>query len=187
MEDQLSSVIIKKKTMVSVKWIPWSYLMLFGSFLIAINAAIDLMSGVGQLKLMDKLLLHGGDTTGIFAFQNTENLFRKGQSATFGNFSVPDDIHSDAGVDVTQHIEIDVHDLINLDDIFATHFGTGSTFNHGYGAVQIAQLQNAINLCTAAGGDMVQNDPVFDLSDDHTFTSKSFRISAARIYFPFST
>jgi hypothetical protein len=35
--------------------------------------------------------------------------------------------------------------------------------------------------------DLIEHDAVLDLTDNHTSTSKSFRISAMRMYLPLST
>ena len=88
--------------------------------------------------------------------------------AALGDDAVVDDVDGDAGIQVAQHIQIDVHVGADLDNILLAHLGAVGIFDQGHGAVQLAQIQNIVDVHAVAGGDVVQDDAVFNVSDFHT-------------------
>ena len=105
----------------------------------------------------------------------------------FDQLPVLDDVDGNARVDVAEDVEVQVNDLSDLDDILFAHFRAFRVFDHGYGAVQLIQPEDPVDIHAPPRGDVVQYDSVFDLSDDHAFTSSNFMMRAMRIYFPFAT
>ena len=64
---------------------------LFGCCLLAVNAAVNSVLGIGKLELVNQLLLHRGNAAGILTFENAHHTLRHGQSSAFRNLAVPDD------------------------------------------------------------------------------------------------
>ena len=133
---------------------------------------------------MLQLLLRGGDAAGVLAADDVGHALGQGQVLALDQLAVADDVDGDAGIDVAQHIEVDVDDLADLDDVLLALLLALGVLDHGHGAVQLAQVQDVVDVHAAARSDVVEHDAVANLSDNHTATSRSFRISAMRMYLP---
>ena len=74
---------------------------------------------------------------------------------------------------------------INLNNVLFAHFFTVCIFDKSNSTVKLTKLKNIVNIHCIACGDVVKNNAVFDLSDNHTVTSSIFKIRAIRAYMPF--
>ena len=60
-----------------------------------------------------------------------------------------------------------------------------AAFENCNGAIELVQIEHIVNLHGLAAGDMVNYYSVFNRVNPHYSTSKSFRMSAIRIYLPY--
>jgi len=123
--------------------------------LLAVDAAVDLLHGVGELELMDDLTFAGCDAPGIFALDDANHLLGQLHMTLLGNLAVVDDVDGDAGVQVAQNVQVNVHMGADLDDILLAHLGAVSILDQGHSAVQLVQIQHIVDVHAVAGGDVV--------------------------------
>ena len=126
-----------------------------GRYIFAVDAAVNLVDGVGEAEFVYQFLLGGGDAAGILAADDAADTLGKGQVFPLCQLAVLNDVDGDAGIDIGQNVEVQVDDLGHLDDVLAAHLFAFRILNHGNGAVQIVQLQDLIDLHAAACGDVV--------------------------------
>ena len=134
-----------------------------------------------------QLLLGGGYAARILAVDDVHHALRQSQMLTLEELAFLNNIHRDTRVDIAENIEVEIDDLTNLNNVFFAHLFAFCVLDHGNSAVEFVETKNVVDFHAATGSDVIEHNAVFDLTDNHTFTSKSFRMSAMRIYLPLST
>ncbi len=82
-------------------------------------------------------------------------------------FPVADDVDGDLRGDEPQGVHVEVDDLAHLDDIFFAELSAGRVFDDGHLTLELVELQIVVEFHAAAGGDMVDNETVYDSAYDH--------------------
>ena len=157
----------------------------------AVRAAVDSVLSVGKPEFMDDFLLGCGDAAGILAADDVFEGLRHVDAPLFHQRAVADEVHRDAGVHEAQHVEINGDVGIDLDDVLLAGAVADGVFDDGHGGVQGVEVQKLVDPHAPPGGDVVDDDAVLDGVDVHARPSlsmpSSLRISAMRMYLPFST
>ena len=87
------------------------------------------------------------------------------QSHLFHDLAFLNNIDRDIVVNIPQNIQIQHVDIaLHLYDILFLHLVAAGIFYDGDRTVQLIQLQVSVNLHALAGLDMVQHQPLLDLS-----------------------
>ena len=141
-------------------------LLVFGLGL-AVQAAVGARALFGQCEDLRQLLLNGGDAAGILAADDVGDALGQLELALFDALAVLDDVDGDAGVDVTDHVPVEVQDAVDLDDILAAELAADDVFEQRHGAVELVKTEDVVELHRLAGGDVVDNDTVGNSVDDH--------------------
>ena len=141
-------------------------LLVFGLGL-AVQAAVGARALFGQCEDLRQLLLNGGDAAGILAADDVGDALGQLELALFGALAVLDDVDGDAGVDVADHVPVEVQDAVDLDDILAAELAADDVFEQRHGAVELVEAEDVVELHRLAGGDVVDNDTVGNSVDDH--------------------
>lgn len=159
---------------------PNNMLFIFTILFFAIFAAVYFPLSIGQYEYMVKLLLDGCDTPGVSAFDHIGDLLWHLQIQLFHNDAVLDDIDCDVMVDKTEDVKIQhVNITFHLQDILFPHYLAAGVLDDRHGAVQLVQLQVAVNRQAFSGLDMVKYKTFLNLSYiQHTFTSSNVSIRA---------
>ena len=84
---------------------------------IAVDAPVDLLLPIHQFKYMRDLLLAACDAPRIFAVQHIRQPVRQRQVLLFQQLPVLDVIDRDVGIKIPKHIQVQVDELVDLDDI----------------------------------------------------------------------
>src|SRR5699024_1016817 len=135
---------------------------------LAVQAAVDPALPVGELEHLGQLLLHGGDAPGAFAVDHIGDGLRQLQLALFHPLPVLDDVDVDIAVHISDDIPVQVQVPVDLDDVLPAQLGADHVFQDGHGAVQIHKAQDLVELHGLTGGNVVDDDSVFDGVDDHS-------------------
>ena len=160
---------------------------MFLELALAVDAAVLALCSVGELEDGGQLLLGGGDAAGVLAVQNALQLQGQVQLLLLHGLAVSDDGDGDAGVHIAQSVGVQLDGGVDLDDVLAAHLLGGGVVDEGHHAVQAAQVQEVVDLLALTCGDVVDDDAVDDGINIHSYTPRSFRIRAMRIYLPHST
>ena len=116
---------------------------------------------------MRQLLLRSGDAPRILTVDHVGDLLRKIDMGPLRQLSAFDDVDRDPRIHITDGIQVDVDDPVDLDDILAPHFAAVGILDERHLAVQIIKPQDPVKLHPSASLDMIQHDAVFNLSYNH--------------------
>lgn len=170
------------------------YEALFFGFRVAVDAAVNAALAVCKPEHMLELLFRGGDAPGIFAADDAGDRLWKGGMNFLHPLAVPDDVHGDLRRDAAQHVVVEVDDLVHFQNIFPAVFRAGGVFDERHLAFKVVELQIMVKLHAPPGGDVVDDDAVYNAADNHidghSFQSSmpsNAMMSAMRIYLPFRT
>ena len=113
-----------------------------------------------------------GNTPGILAFLDIDQFLGKGHLLLLHGFPVLDDADGDVGVDITDHVQVDIVALlVHLDDVLLSHLLAFYLLDDGHAAVQLVQSKVLIDLHALACSDMIKNDAVLYTVDLQSYTS----------------
>ena len=90
--------------------------------LLAVTAAVNPVFRVGQVKNMYDTLFDGCNAARVFAFDHVPQGLRKAQLLLADDMAVLYLYNGDIGIDVSQRVHVDVDAVLDLDDVFLTHF-----------------------------------------------------------------
>ena len=149
---------------------------------LAVDAAVLALGAVGELEDGGQLLLGGGDAAGVLAVQNALQLQGQVQLLLLDGLAVGDDGHGHAGVHIAQGIGVQLDAFRDLDDVLAAHLDGGGVGDQGHHAVEIAQVQEVVDLLALTCGDVVDDDAVDDGINIHNITPPEASGSAPCAY-----
>lgn len=109
-------------------------------FAFTILAAVNALLAIGQAEDLRQFLFDGGNTARIAAADNIVNFFGKFKMNSFCQYAVLDHADGDAGIQITENVQIDINEVKNLNDVFFAHFDTACIHDHGNSATKIAEL-----------------------------------------------
>ena len=128
-----------------------------GVLFLAVQASVHLFLLVGQEEYMGQFLFDGGDTAGIFAFDDVGQLLGKHQLFLIRDPAAADDVDGDAGIHEAQYVKVDQVDAdFDLNDILFAHLVAAAVFDDGNLAVELAKSQVVVDIHAFAGRDMIQ-------------------------------
>lgn len=161
------------------------YLLPLG-FGLTVEAAVGALFTVGEREDLRQFLLDGGDAARVFAADDVPDPLRQLQLALFHALAVLDDVDGDAGVDVADHVPVEVQDAVDLDDILAAELAADDVFEQRHGAVELVEAEDVVQVHRLAGGDMVNDNTVGNRINNHVVAlpysiPSSLRISAMRM------
>ena len=138
---------------------------------------------------MVELLFNGSDAARVLAFDDIDNLLRKGEFLLCDDIAVADDVDGDVVIDEAENIQVKhILRTLYLNNIFLSHLIAAGILDDCDAAVQLIQLQIVVNRHCLAGFDVVEDKAFLDASYiQHTSTSSNVRISASRTYLPYCT
>ena len=125
------------------------------------------MLPVGQPEDVGQLLLDGGDAAGILAANDPGDGLGQVGVELLHPLAPPDDVHGNVGVDVAQHIIVEVDDLVDLQNVLLAVLAAGGVLDHRHLALQLVQAQVPVQVHAPPGGDVVDDDAIDDGSNDH--------------------
>lgn len=128
---------------------------------VAVDAAIGFFAAVYQAEDVDDLLLHGGDAARVLALDHVPQRLRQLEVQLLFQSAVFDQIDRDIAVDVTEHIEVDIDAVVDLDNVFLAVLFAHRVLNDRHAAVNLVEPQKLIYHHTLARLDVVEHDPVF--------------------------
>lgn len=135
---------------------------------VAVGAAVGVLLRVAQQEDGVQLGLRHGDAPGVLAVDDIYQLFGQLHMLFRHPHAVADDIDGDVGVNVAQHVQIDLHGGVDLDDVLLAHPPAADVLDDGHRAVQLVQMQVFVDVHALAGLDVVQDHAVLDAVDIHT-------------------
>ena len=91
------------------------------------------MFPVGQPENMRKLLLNGCDTARVFTADDTRNRLWEVWMNFLHPLSAADNIDGNVRINITQHVVVQVNDLIDFQNIFFPILAAGGV-HEGYGS-----------------------------------------------------
>ena len=107
---------------------------------------------------MGDLLLYGGYTSGILAFQDIRKSFGKLHMKLLHKLAVFYKIYGNVAVNISQNIEIQRNIAVDFDYVLLSVFSAGNILEHSDRAVQLVQTQIIVYLPAFSGFNMVSND-----------------------------
>ena len=154
--------------------------------LFAVLAAVDLVLLVREHEDLVEALLDRGDAARVLAGDDVDDLLRELKAPLFDDLAVLDHVDRDIVVDEAEHVEIEIVDrALDLDDILAAHFFGAGVLDDSDRAVELAEIQVAVDRHGVAGLDVVEHDAFFQFADRqfgirkiafHSFTSRPSRV-----------
>ena len=103
------------------------------------------------------------DTARIFTFFHIDQFFGQCQLLFLDRLSVLDDADCDIWIDVTQHIQIHIVLLINLQDVLLPHLAALDVLQDGNGTVELVKFEVVIYLKCLASSNMIQHNTILNL------------------------
>ena len=122
---------------------------------IAVNAAVNLVFPVHKLEGVKDSLLYGSDAARVFALYHVLEGLRKLHVVLSFQLSVLYDVYCDIAVDVTQHIEVKVDNLVDFDDVLFSVLGAVGVLDDCHAVVYLVKSKELINLHALSCLDMV--------------------------------
>ena len=150
---------------------------------VAVKASVFALA-VKQEDML-QLLLGAAYAAGIAAADNVAQSLGQLNVLFLGDDAVFYNINGNMGADVANNVKINVKAAVYLDNVLAAHNLTGGVLDKGNRAVQSVKLQQLIELHCLTGGNVVNNDTVYNAVYLHISTSRSFMIRAMRMNLPF--
>ena len=99
------------------------------------------MFPVGQPENMRKLLLNGCDTARVFTADDTRNRLWEVGMNFLHPLSAADNIDGNVRINITQHVVVQVNDLIDFQNIFFPILAAGGVFDDRHLTFQLIQAQ----------------------------------------------
>ena len=124
------------------------------------------------------------DTSRIFTEKDICQFFGRRDLLFFDYFAVSDNIYRHGRINIADNIEVNFDIRVDFYYIFLSFFDARNISYHGNGAAEIIKMKKRIKFHTVARADMVDDKARFYAVYIHTFTPKSFIISAILIYLP---
>ena len=115
--------------------------------------------------------LGAGNASGIFALYNTNYFFGQFKADFFRNLTVLNNVDGNVGVNVAQHIIVQVDDLVDLQDVLFSVLAAGGILDDGHFAVHAVQAQLFIQVQTLTSRDVV-DDELIQMIESHLSRKK---------------
>lgn len=106
-----------------------------------VQAAVYLILLIREEEYLGKLLLDGGDASGVLAMNDIGELLGKLYGFLFNDLAILNDIDGDVVIYITENIKVyDIEITLDLQDILAAHLIAVRVLDDRYLAIKLIQL-----------------------------------------------
>ena len=106
-----------------------------GCLSVAVDAAVDALLPVGKAEFLREIVFLGRDAPGILALADPNEPLGQCEAAALGEFPVADHVHGDPRIQIAEHIQVQIQNLSDLDDVLPAQLLAFCVLDHGHGAV----------------------------------------------------
>lgn len=106
-----------------------------------VQAAVYLILLIREEEYLRKLLLDGGDASGVLAMDHIGDLLGKLYGFLLNDLAILDDIDGDVVIDITENIKVyHIETAFDLQDVLAAHLAAACVLDDRYLAVKLIEL-----------------------------------------------